>query len=320
MRSVKVSVVIPAFNAGRWVARAIDSVLAQDWPNVEVIVVNDGSTDNTDEVCRSYGERIRYVRQENAGVSAARNRGIELAEGQLIAFLDADDQFLPSMVSTLVRALENFPEAGAASGAHFLRTGDSLVRVPPEGRVLPPGVKIGVVHDFFRVYAKWSIVCTGSVLVKKEVFDKVGLFRPDLRLGEDIEMWSRIAGRFPWVFVDEPVAVYNRNPESSVTMRSRLSFDFSFIYDEDEMRKQVREELWVGYRVFRREQILMRCRYLLKYGATGEVRAALRRISPAPPTFEWLMINVLSFFPPWMAKTVVYSVINLKRIKRRLLR
>lgn len=312
----RVSIVIPAFNAERWVSRAIDSALVQDWPDVEVIVINDGSTDDTERVCLSYGGRIRYCRQENQGVSAARNTGIEMATGELIGFLDADDELLPHMVSTLAQALRVFKEAGAASAAHIVRLGSAEERCPPEGVVLGAGRKAGLVNDFFIVYARWPVVCTGAVLVRRRVFEQVGLFRRDLRLGEDIEMWTRIAGSFPWVFVDEVVAYYNRSPESSVTLKPLRKLDFSFLYDEEEMHKYIRAELWPSYRIFRREQTLHRCRSLLRYGATREVRAALSRIPPAGITGALVAFRVLAVMPPWIVKPGSHAVIGLKRVSR----
>lgn len=317
---VRVSIVIPAFNAERWVGRAIESALAQDWPHVEVIVVNDGSTDNTERVCLSYGDRIRYHRQENYGVSVARNRGIELSTSGVVGFLDADDELSPHMVHTLLTELGQFPMAGAASGASRWREGGSGVRVPPEGHVLPRGARSGILSDFFRIYAQWHIVCTGAVLIRREVLDQVGRFRSDLRLGEDIEMWSRIAGCFPWLFVDEVVAVYNRTTESSVTMQPRLQFDFSFLYDEEEMRDRIREELWAGYRIFRRDQTLARCKVLLRYGATREVRAALRGVRPAPMRATWIIIRLLSVLPGKLARHIAEATVAVKRCARSSLR
>lgn len=93
--SITVSVVIPAYNAGEYLGRAIDSVLAQTQPAAEIIVVDDGSADNTADVAQGYGERIRFIQQENAGASVARNTGIEAAASEWIAFLDADDEWLP---------------------------------------------------------------------------------------------------------------------------------------------------------------------------------------------------------------------------------
>src|SRR5262245_46484951 len=95
---MKVSVIIPCYRQGRYLAQAIDSCLAQTHPDVEVIVVNDGSDDNTDEVARGYGDRIRYIPKRNGGVSAARNSGIAVATGRYLKFLDADDHLAPQQI------------------------------------------------------------------------------------------------------------------------------------------------------------------------------------------------------------------------------
>ena len=119
MDDITVSIIIPAYNAQNWVGRAIDSVLAQSYRNVEIVVINDGSGDGTEQVCMRYGEKIRYYRQANAGVSAARNYGIQLARGEVIGFLDADDELLPTMVELLSKPLLDYPDAAACSGAHL---------------------------------------------------------------------------------------------------------------------------------------------------------------------------------------------------------
>ncbi len=108
--SMRISVVIPAYNAGRYIGRAIDSVLAQTRPAEEIIVVDDGSTDNTAEIAGAYGDRIRFIRQENAGASVARNTGIAAATGNWIAFLDADDEWLPEKLRLQTEHLERNPD------------------------------------------------------------------------------------------------------------------------------------------------------------------------------------------------------------------
>src|SRR5690349_21822368 len=117
-----VSVVIPAFNARKSVRRAIDAALHQTYSNIEVIVVNDGSTDDTEAIVQSYGERVRYVRQENAGETAARNRGFSMARGEFITLVDHDDWWEPKFVQTCVQFLNEHPQAVAVSTAHDHQT------------------------------------------------------------------------------------------------------------------------------------------------------------------------------------------------------
>ena len=108
----KVSVIIPAYNGDRYISEAIDSVLAQTYTNYEIIVVDDGSTDNTSQVVKAYGDRVRYIYRENQGVASARNLGIAKAEGEYIAFLDQDDLFFPNKLSEQLNCFELHPEAG----------------------------------------------------------------------------------------------------------------------------------------------------------------------------------------------------------------
>ncbi len=322
MTDGRVSIVIPAYNAERWIARAIDSALGQDWPDVEVIVVNDGSTDNTERVCLSYGSGIRYFWQENRGVSAARNKGIELATGATIGFLDADDELLPHMVSTLMDALRRFPAAEVASGAFIHKTPEGVTRLPPEGAVLGAGRQVGVIEDFFRVYARFPVVVIGTVLVRRSVFDAVGLFRTDLRLGEDPEMWSRIAGGHVWVFVDREVAVYNNFPENSVSLQVDLAIRSSSLlnslFSERKMKAIVRPSLRPSYRRFRRDRTLLYCKDLLVRGEVRRAREGLRSAWPVPPTLEYLALSILAALPPGVVRQIVRRVLRFKAALRRL--
>lgn len=317
----RVSIVIPAYNAGRWIARAIDSALAQDWPNVEVVVVNDGSSDNTEEVCRSYGDRIRYVRQENQGVSAARNTGILRATGDVIGFLDADDELLPHMVSTLMEALEAFPQAGAASGAVIHRTPEGVMRRPPRRRV-GDGERGGGRRRLLPSLCSVPLVVIGTVLVRRPVFDAVGLFRTDLRLGEDPEMWSRIAGSQVWVYVDREVAVYNNFPWTSVSLQVDLAIRSSSLlnslFPEEKMRAVVRPSLHASYRRFRRERTLLYCKDLLVRGEVRRASEGLRAAWPVPLNLEYVAMSVLAALPTRVVRWIVRGVLRFKAALRRL--
>jgi len=185
MSTPLVSVVIPSFNHAKYVVEAVDSVLAQTNCRVEVIVVDDGSSDNTREVLASYGDRIRYIYQENKGLPGARNTGIKAATGEWVAVLDSDDYWHPQKTERQLQAAEQHPEAdiiGSPSGDLELPA-----EIPPN----PPTRWLGV-RDFLLV----APTSASSTMIRRRCFDEVGLFDETLRSAEDRDMWLRLAARF----------------------------------------------------------------------------------------------------------------------------
>ncbi len=184
-----VSVIIPTYNRGWIIGEAVDSVLAQEYPNTELIVVDDGSTDATDAVLAAYGDRIRLLRQKNRGVSAARNAGIRAAAGELIAFLDSDDLWLPAKLGRQVAFFRQHPDAVACQTEEtWIRNG---VRVNPGKRHRKPSGMI-FIHSL-----ELCLVSPSAVMIRRKLFDQVGLFDEDLPACEDYDMWLRISCRYP---------------------------------------------------------------------------------------------------------------------------
>jgi glycosyltransferase involved in cell wall biosynthesis len=192
-----VSVIIPTYNRA-WVLReAIDSVLAQEFKDFELIVVDDGSTDNTGEILDSYEQDILVLRQSNKGVSAARNRGIDAAEGRLIAFLDSDDLWLPRKLSSQVDFFNSNPAAVINQTEEiWVRNG---VRVNPKTRH----------HKFSGMIFERSLalclVSPSAVMIKKNLFSEVGVFDENLPACEDYDLWLRISCRYPVHLIETPL-------------------------------------------------------------------------------------------------------------------
>ena len=209
-----VSVVIPLHNKAAYIKRALDSVLAQTHQDFEVIVVDDGSTDGSEiTVERCTDARVRMVRQENAGVSAARNRGIAEAHADLIAFLDADDEWLPTHLDTVMRMRQRYPECGAyATAERIVETGSrSRTRTFP---TIPASPWEGIIPSFFRtVLIDGDPVNSSSVAIPKRVLDRIGAFPVGVRRGEDTYMWSRIALRYPIAYSRQVGEVTHREAE-----------------------------------------------------------------------------------------------------------
>ena len=193
----EVSVILPTYNRG-WVLReAIDSVLAQDFKDFELIVVDDGSTDNTGQILDSYNQDLIVLRQSNRGVSAARNRGIAAAEGRLIAFLDSDDLWLPRKLSSQVDFFNSNPTAVINQTEEiWIRNG---VRVNPKTRH----------HKFSGMIFERSLalclVSPSAVMIKKNLFSKVGVFDESLPACEDYDLWLRISCQYPVHLIDTPL-------------------------------------------------------------------------------------------------------------------
>ncbi len=194
-----VSVVIPTYNRAWAVCAAIDSVMAQDYPAVEIIVVDDGSTDGTEELLAAYSTNIIHIRQENKGVAAARNRGIAAANGPLIAFLDSDDYWLPRKLSAQAAFFHSRPEALICqTQEYWLRNGR---RVNPRRRHEKPQ------GDIFMPSLALCLVSPSAVMLRKELLDEVGGFDEALPACEDYDLWLRVSCRHPVYLIDTPLIV-----------------------------------------------------------------------------------------------------------------
>jgi len=198
-KNPEVSVILPTYNRGWILKEAIDSVLAQDFRDFELIVVDDGSTDNTRQILDSYHQDLMVVRQPNRGVSAARNRGIAAAGGGLIAFLDSDDLWLPRKLSNQVVFFNSNPEAVINQTEEiWIRNG---VRVNPKTRHHKPSGMI------FEPSLALCLVSPSAVMIKRSLFDEVGLFDEDLPACEDYDLWLRISWRYPVHLIETPLII-----------------------------------------------------------------------------------------------------------------
>jgi glycosyltransferase involved in cell wall biosynthesis len=194
-----VSVIIPTYNRSEMLKQAIDSVLAQDFDDFELIVVDDGSTDNTPEILDAYKDKIVYCRQDNKGVSAARNRGIHLSSGELIAFLDSDDLWLPGKLSCQVDFFNSHADALICQTQEtWVRNGR---RVNPKNRHQKES---GMIYE--RSLAL-CLVSPSAVMMRKRLLDRVGNFDENLPACEDYDLWLRISCRFPVHLIDIPLIV-----------------------------------------------------------------------------------------------------------------
>ena len=203
-----VSTIIPTYNRTAVVREAIDSVLGQTYPNVEVIVVDDGSTDSTQADLRRYGNRIRVITQDNAGPSAARNRGIALARGELIAFLDSDDLWLPAKLERQVALLQRLGKDVPCCLSNTTMVWRDKRRRSFDIAGLYPDFDEGIWLNPDEVVATRFVLFNQGVVICREVLEKIGCFDENLRLLEDHELAFRLSLEGPWGFISEPLVVW----------------------------------------------------------------------------------------------------------------
>ena len=206
-RRPRVSVVIPAYNHARFLPDALDSVLAQTFQDFEVVVVDDGSTDETGEVVAAYGNRIRYVRQSNAGQAAARNRGIRETSAPFIAFLDAYDYWFPEKLTAQMAHFDAHPEAGVVFTQFVVTNAEGTPLY-----VYPAVFRYG--RNAFEAMLVWPVGWMNVAMVRRTCFDAVGLLDETIRWPTDWDLWLRLTRHFGVGFVHRPLAIYRQLDDS----------------------------------------------------------------------------------------------------------
>ncbi|UFS69439.1 glycosyltransferase [Geomonas sp. RF6] len=217
-----ISVIIPCYNAEKYLGEAIESVLSQSVPPYEVLVVDDGSTDRTPDVVRRFGARVRYLARANGGVSSARNAGIGATTGRNLVFLDSDDLLMPDALRTLASALAAHRGAGIAFGLFHQFEEDPAKPLPSSPYVaqqiektphdtLPDGTYL--YEGLFSALLRGRFIPIGGTMVRRCVVEAVGAFDERFHVGEDRDLWLRATVIFPFICVNRPVL--NRRIHSS---------------------------------------------------------------------------------------------------------
>ncbi len=209
LRPSSVAAIIITYNYGRFVGQAIESVLEQTLRPDEIIVVDDGSTDDTAEVVARYAhEGVRHIYKENGGQSSACNVGIKESASELIAFLDADDKWLPDKIERQVEHMRRHPEVGLITGSEW-ETDEAGRKVWLMERKLLDSASI-----YPRILVENYIGTPSLVMVRRECFDHVGIFDEKIRLAQDWDLWIRVARSYPIAVLGEPLILYRRHGAS----------------------------------------------------------------------------------------------------------
>lgn len=200
----KVSVIIPVYNCEKFIRDAIQSVVEQTYPNLEIIVADDGSVDNTKNQVINYFPSVSYYYQKNKGVAAARNLGLQKSTGEYIAFLDSDDVWLPDKISKQMEQIDNNPE---------IKIVHTNIKVKSDGQIRDSAYPSD--HQEGRMFENLllqtgSVVCS-TFLVKKECIEKVGNFDEELRTAEDVHLFLRLAYYYDFYYINEALVIKNHH-------------------------------------------------------------------------------------------------------------
>lgn len=228
----EVSVIIPSYNSEKFVSTTLNSVLNQTFRDIEVIVVDDGSTDRSPEIVRSYGSPVQLISQRNSGVSTARNLGIARSSGEFVCFVDSDDFWFKDKIATQVQMFKTHPNVGAVYSNFIKWQSDENDSFPtPESFSLE-----GALDEIDQEYSGWIYhlflldcwMLTSTSMFRKKVFEKCGDFDSTLPCGEDWDLWIRIAREYPMIKLQRPTTLYRQHKQQTtqvvrdIDYRSRL--------------------------------------------------------------------------------------------------
>jgi glycosyltransferase involved in cell wall biosynthesis len=302
-----VSIIIPTYNRAKFLAKALDSVLSQTFRDYEIIVVDDGSTDHTREVLKPYGAEITYIYQENSGVSAARNTGIQHATGEWIAFLDSDDEWLPGYLAFQVERIRQEPQAVAHMTNSFaVQTDGRKIETFRENGILSMfGLRPCMMVDKpFATVIKHRITTLQGFVVRHSTLLRAGLFDVNISISEDLDIVARVARQGPIGFCKEVLAHIHRRDESLENLSS-LALKQG-IYS-CQCVQYIYEKLRGGDALTKNESAMLKkklsstkraiANLLLKRGLVAEARVCYQEALSVYPSFKSLVKYAISLLP-----------------------
>lgn len=290
-----ITIIIPLYNKEASIATALRGVLAQSYQDFEVVVVDDGSTDGGAAVVEQFDDpRIRLIRQANGGVSAARNRGIAEARGQHVAFLDADDEWMPTFLEEIAALIAAYPECKARATNYIFNSNG--VKSPTLLRKIPFTEERGVMTNYFEVAScSHPPMWTSAVCIDRDLLQEIGGFPIGIKSGEDLLTWARIAVRTQWAYSMKPLAQYNFDQVSIKEPPTRIPEEVDVVGAE-------LKKLWHDY-----PQVIGQRKYLSlwhKMRSSMYMRLGGYKKECAREAFKALRYNPLNY------KVYAYLVLN----------
>lgn len=287
------SIVIPLYNKESHIINTLQSVLKQTYTDFEIIIIDDGSTDNSGKMVNSINDsRLLYNKIKNSGVSAARNKGISLSSGEIIAFLDADDYWEPNHLNVLYNLYKENPDAGMLTSRYTIRVGRGVL-IKPSFQGISDNYS-GIVKDFFYSSLIYRVALTAAVAVPKKTFTITGIFNENVTHPEDTELWIKIALKFPIAISNQYTMIYNFDlPESwsRQKMKNRKIMDFNQFLQEEDYNKNLKAFIDI-YRI----------EYAMKYRIEGDLKNFKKLHKATDPKNIHYKTKVLFNTPPFILR------------------
>lgn len=299
---MKISVAIPLYNKEKYIGRAITSVLKQTVQPDEIIVVDDGSADHSVREVQKFNDaRIRLVQQENRGEGAARNRAVEEATHELVAFLDADDEWKPDFLLHIRELYEKFPDCGAYATAYEMMLPNGRA-VLAKFKGIPAHSWIGIIPDFFKVAQEGSPFCSSSVALSRKIFQSLKGFPEGIKQGADRMLWVRLGIEFPVAFCSSSQSIYYTDiPNSALHTRYDSYPIISKMIEEMLKNNEIPSPLLADIADYNTFLKLQRIYHLVIIGRMKDARELLRATAPRRKYyFQIAYWRLVTIFPSWI--------------------
>ncbi|VXB68457.1 Glycosyl transferase [Flavobacterium sp. 9AF] len=297
------SIIIPVYNKAEYIHTTLKSVFAQKYQNFEIIIVDDGSTDESiKKINQITDSRITLFKQENKGVSTARNLGIKQAKGKLIAFLDADDYWLPNHLEELFLLYSDFPNCGIYCNLYTIKTTEKYFQ-EINFRGIEKNFR-GIVPNYFYSSKPFRIAWTSALAIPKNILDLINGFNENSTIGEDIELWTHIGINYPVALSNKKTAIYNYHIPFSLSKKRIDSVQLmNFIqFEKDELTNKYLKEFLDVYRFF----------YAIQFKAIGNNKKAQELFKNIDKRNIGLQNLLLFFLPSALLKSLYFIKQKLK--------
>ena len=303
-----ISVIIPLYNKETGIATALRSVLAQTYQDFEIIVVDDGSTDGSVAIVESFDDpRIHLIRQQNAGVSAARNRGISEAKGEYVAFLDADDEWMPEFLEEIRTLQEAYPACKAQATNYVFNSNG--VNSPTILRKIPFLGEQGILSNYFEVAScSHPPVCSISVCIERKLLQEIGGFPIGIKSGEDLLTWARIAVCTQWAYSLKAFAQYNLGEGYDKKNLPPRRQDAGDPVGKGLLELYKTGRKYVGFRKYLSHWHKMRASVAIRYGERKEtLKEVIYSLKYNPFNYKVMLFGVLALLPRNIAKKIIHN-------------